>query len=81
MCVAAADAGSITQSHLTREERVRDAAELEGEREVKKRRRDIASRKRGVSSVLNVKQHGIRRRQAEGYNVAKPNTSPLSFQT
>lgn len=38
VCVAT-DAGSVAQSHLTREEeRMRDAAEREGEREVKRRR-------------------------------------------
>lgn len=39
VCVCmATDAGSVAQSHLTREERVRDAAERETEGEVKRRR-------------------------------------------
>ena len=36
MCVIT-DAGSVVQSHLTREERVKDAAEREGKKEVKRK--------------------------------------------
>lgn len=63
VCVAT-DAGSVAQSHLTREERVRDAAERERERgEEKKGGMVPGGRERAkeeAGDVLNAKQHGMR---------------------
>lgn len=90
----ATDAGSVAQSHLTREERARDAAHRERERTRERERgeggRDGARRKtreekEEESSMLNAKQLGIRMvlcgagRQRKKHRSAKPQY-PISFQ-
>lgn len=64
MCIAT-DAGSVAQSHLTREERVRDAAEERERGRGEEKEGGVVPGERegeqeGESSVLNPKQHGIR---------------------